>query len=113
MLKVALFFVFFYCKGACKKRQTLEEPGVNYHISTRYDIASNNLTEVTPLPPLSLTGHSEQLTTPSYKNPLLTSAHRNHPKKDSVITIPSFAISSPINSKNVSVKGFATSTPKK
>ena len=103
-----------YCKNACKRSQTVEEPAVSYHTRTEYNIGSRNLTEVTPLPPLFLTGHSKELSRHAYRNPLLTSGQQNFPKKDSVITLPNFTISSPCKKDSmITHTGFATSTPKK
>ena len=51
------------------------------------------------------------MSSPSYKNPLLTCSHLNHPKKDSVITLPRFATSTPICRKNVSTKEIVITLP--
>ena len=96
-----------YHKKTCTKRRSLEEPVVSYNRNGN-DSASNNLTQVTVLPTVSLTGYSGDISSPSYKNPLLTRSYLNLPKKDSVIKLPSFATSTPIGCKNVTRPGFAT-----
>ena len=112
-------FVILYCKRVCKKTHSLEEPVVRYRSRSENESTFNNLTEATPFPALSLTGLSQEFSTPSYKNPLLTRSNRNVPKKDSVITLPSFAASTPIKCANVCKKDsimkhskFSRPTPK-
>ena len=102
---VAFLFIIFYYKRICKKRRTLEEPIVRYHTRNVNESASLNLTQVTSLPVSSLTGYSHELSTPSYKNPLLTRRNLNFPKKDSVITL-----CTPMSYKNVSTKDFSKLT---
>ena len=93
-------FILYY-QRTCKKSRTLEEGIVRYRGDSEETII--NLTEPRTIStsifhtPSTITGLSHELSNSYSKNPLICSAHKNVPVKDSVIILP---------------YRFATSTPK-
>ena len=96
-----------YYQRTCKKSRTLEEGIVRYGVGTSSDSEETiiDLTEPTTISasifhtPSTITGLSHELSNSYRKNPLICSAHKNVPVKDSVIILPySFATSTPKHS---------------
>ena len=98
--------IYYYYKRTCAKRRTLQDLIVRYQATrnSQSEQTITNLSEPTAMAssiwhtPSTLTGFSDELSTSCTKNPLISSAHQNVRKKDSIIILP---------------YGFATSTPKR